>query len=71
MELEVVKDKPVIPNVTYVDKDAVNTVDGTYFVYKFDDDGYREIVPVEVGDIVDNYVIIKSGLTAGEQVSID
>lgn len=71
MELEVVIDKPVISNVTYVDKDAVNTVDGTYFVYKFDDDGYREIVPVEVGDIVDNYVIIKSGLTAGEQVSID
>lgn len=71
MELEVVIDKPVISNVTYVDKDAVNTVDGTYFVYKFDDDGYREIVPVEVGDTVDNYVIIKSGLTAGEQVSID
>lgn len=71
MELEVVIDKPVISNVTYVDKNAVNTVDGTYFVYKFDDDGYREIVPVEVGDTVDNYVIIKSGLTAGEQVSID
>ncbi|MEE0036625.1 MAG: efflux RND transporter periplasmic adaptor subunit [Coprococcus sp.] len=71
MELEVVIDKPVISNVTYVDKSAVKTVDGTYYVYRFDEDGYREIVPVEVGDTVDNYVIIKSGLNAGEQVSID
>ena len=71
MELEVVIDKPVISNFTYVDKSAVKTVDGTYYVYRFDEDGYREIVPVEVGDTVDNYVIIKSGLNAGEQVSID
>ena len=35
------------------------------------DDGYRLAVDVTVGETVDGSTIIKSGLTAGEQVTIN
>ena len=40
-------------------------------MYVLDEDGYRDAVEVTVGDTVDDYTIIKTGLKAGEQVVIN
>ena len=45
--------------------------EGQYYVYTINDDGYRLAVDVTVGETVDGSTIIKSGLTAGEQVTIN
>ena len=41
------------------------------YVYTVNEDGYRNAVEVTVGDTVDDYTVIKSGLKAGEQVVIN
>lgn len=64
--------KPVIKNVIYVDKDAVfEGNDGNYYAYVVNEEGYRNAVKVTIGDTVDNYIIIKEGLKAGEQVTLN
>lgn len=64
--------KPVIKNVVYVPEKAVcEKSEGQYYVYTINDDGYRLAVDVTVGETVDGSTIIKSGLTAGEQVTIN
>lgn len=71
-ELEMTINKPVIENVVYVDKDAICEIDeGEYFVYVLSEDGYRTAVNVTIGETIDGYTIIESGLTAGEQVTIN
>lgn len=70
--LSMVINKPVISNVVYVDKDAVfEGKDGNNYVYVVNDEGYRSAVKVTVGDKVDDYIIIKEGLKAGEQVTLN
>jgi multidrug efflux pump subunit AcrA (membrane-fusion protein) len=64
--------KPVISNVVYVDEKAVLEAEkDKYYVYTINEDGYRTAVEVTIGDTVDGYTIITSGLTAGEQVTIN
>ncbi len=64
--------KPVIKDVVYVTQDAlVYGTDENYYVYKLNEDGNRRAVEVKTGDRVDGYVIIKEGLKAGEQVTIN
>ena len=65
-------DKPVVKNVVYVNKKAVFDGSGEKkYVYTVNEDGYRNAVEVTVGDTVDDYTVIKSGLKAGEQVVIN
>jgi multidrug efflux pump subunit AcrA (membrane-fusion protein) len=64
--------KPTVSNVTYVNKNIVfDGSDGKSYVYVLTEDGYRVAREVTVGDTVDDYTIIKSGLTAGEQVVVN
>lgn len=70
--LKMVIEKPVVKNVIYVNKKAVlDGTDSKKYVYVLDEDGYRDAVEVTVGDTVDDYTIIKTGLKAGEQVVIN
>jgi hypothetical protein len=58
-------------DVVYVDSAAINTVDDKCFVYVLDENGYRDAVFVETGDVVDSYTIITAGLNGGEQVTVN
>lgn len=70
--LSMVIEKPVVKNVVYVNKDAVfDGADEVKYVYVVDENGYRSAVAVTVGDTVDDYTIIESGLKAGEQVVVN
>lgn len=70
--LKMVIDKLVVKNVVYVNKKAVFDGSGEKkYVYTVNEDGYRNAVEVTVGDTVDDYTVIKSGLKAGEQVVIN
>ena len=70
--LDMTINKPVIEDVTYVEEDAIYEKDEEeYFVYVVDDEGYRRAVDVTIGDTVDGYTIIESGVSAGEKVTID
>jgi hypothetical protein len=64
--------KPTVAGVIYVNKNIVfEGSDGKNYVYVLTEDGYREAKEVTVGETVDDYTIIKSGLTAGEQVVVN
>lgn len=70
--LEMIIEKPVVKNVVYVNKKAVfDGADSNKYVYVVDENGYRSAVEVTVGDTVDDYTVIKTGLEAGEQVVIN
>lgn len=70
--LKMVIEKPVVKNVIYVNKKAVFTgSDEKTYAYVVDDAGNRSAVEVTVGDTVDDKMIIKSGLKAGEQVVVN
>jgi multidrug efflux pump subunit AcrA (membrane-fusion protein) len=64
-------EKSVMKDVVYVDSAAINTVDDKCFVYVLDENGYRDAVFVETGDVVDSYTIITAGLNGGEQVTVN
>jgi hypothetical protein len=64
-------EKSVMKDVVYVDSAAINTVDDKSFVYVLDENGYRDAVFVETGDVVDSYTIITAGLNGGEQVTVN
>lgn len=70
--LEMTIHKPVIKNVTYVNRNALNKKDDEhYYVFVINKDGYRTAVDVNVIEIVDDNAVIDSELTAGEQVTIN
>lgn len=70
--LDMTIEKPVIKDVTYVEAEAIYEKDeGEYYVYTVNDEGYRTAVDVVTGDTVDGYTIIESGVSAGEQVTIN
>lgn len=59
-----------VDDAVYVKASAVEEEDGNYFVYVQNEDGYREVVPVTVGDRVGEYRIILAGLSGGEKVTL-
>ncbi|MBD5158246.1 MAG: efflux RND transporter periplasmic adaptor subunit [Butyrivibrio sp.] len=69
--LSMVVEKPVLENVVYVEASAIHEADGRYFVYVFDEEGFRSVAWVEIGDAVDTYRVITDGLVGGEKVSLD
>lgn len=64
-------DKPTVHGVVYVNSDAVMEGDDIYYVYVISEDGYRIPVEVTPGEEVDDYTIIESGLSGGEQVTLN
>lgn len=72
---EILVKKPVLKNVVYVPAKSVFDVDGKYYVYLIDDNGFRDCVEVTVGETIgevgtDQLTIITSGLSGGEQVMV-
>lgn len=63
--------QPLLTDIVYIDNNAVQEVDGTYFVYVQNEEGYREAIPVSVGERVGEYRIITSGLSGGEKVTLN
>lgn len=67
--LTITLEKPELKDVVYVQASAVNQVGDSSFVYVLDEDGFRDIVWVETGDMVDGYYVITDGLSGGEKVT--
>lgn len=70
-ELTMTINKDKISNAVYVDKDAIFTVENKQYAYVVNDKGFRRAVEVTIKDTVDDYVIIKDGLSKGEQVTLN
>lgn len=68
--LSVTVKQPVLTNAIYVKASAVLNTEESYFVYVQNEDGYREAVPVTIGERVGEYQIITSGLSGGEKVTL-
>lgn len=62
--------RPIIENTLYVPDAAVHEVNGSYFVYTLDENGYRQAVWISVGDQIDEYRIITDGISEGEEVVV-
>lgn len=67
--LTITIEKPQLTDVVYVEAAAVNKTGDRSFVYVLDEDGYRDVVWVTTGDIMDGYYVITSGLSGGERVT--
>ncbi len=64
-------EKTMLSGSIYVDEKAVLEVNGKYYVFYLSEDGFREGVEVEIGDRVENYIVIKSGVKPGDKVVIN
>ncbi len=69
MDLRIVKEN--LKQALYVDEKAVLEVNGKYYVFTLSEDGFKQGIEVEVGNVIDNYVVIKSGVKAGDRVVIN
>lgn len=68
--LQMTVKQPEVTDAVYVNANAVKEVDGAYYVYLLNENGYREAVSVTVGDCVGEYRIITDGLSGGEKVTL-
>lgn len=62
--------KETLKNVVYVEKGAVHSKDDQTFVYVITPEGFLDPVYVQTGEVVDDLVVIKNGLSGGEEVAI-
>lgn len=62
--------KQQLKDVVYVDAKAVNTVNDRSMVYLVSPEGFLDVREVELGEQVDDVVVIKSGLDGNEKVAI-
>ena len=62
--------KPEIKGALCVKSQAVFEEDGHYFAYRYKENGLREAVEVTIGDYVDDYVVITSGLSEDDEVEL-
>ncbi|MEG1980842.1 MAG: efflux RND transporter periplasmic adaptor subunit, partial [Victivallaceae bacterium] len=66
----VILENPAPEEVLLLDRRSLRNEQGNYFVMLITPRQTLEFRPVEVGDVVGEKIIIRSGLTAGEQVAI-
>ena len=62
--------KSSLKNVVFVNKKAINEKDGKNFVYIVSENGFLDVAYVEIGEQVDDMIVIKSGLSGGEEVAL-
>lgn len=62
--------KKQLKDVVYVDSNAIKKKDDMYFVYLINSEGFLDAREVEVGEVVDDVTVIKSGLEGNEKVAI-
>lgn len=68
--LEMTITKETLKNVVYVERAALHSKDDLTFVYVITPEGFLDPVYVQAGEVVDDLVVIKSGLNGGEEVAI-
>lgn len=64
-------DKPKLSGVLYLPEDCIFYVDEQAYVYTLDEQGFREVVKVTVGQTIDGLTIIESGLNEGDKAVIN
>ncbi len=69
LELNIIKD--VKKNVVYIPQKCVMELGETTFVYCLSEEGYKIPVEIEVGEEVEDNIIVNSGLKAGDRVVIN
>ncbi len=69
--LDVKIEKSTLQGALYLPKNAVKEVDGKHYVFVLNEDGYRTGVEIQIGNVVDDFIIIKSGVKAGDKVVVD
>ena len=62
--------KPKLSGVLCVNASAVFEENGHSYVYLYNEDGSREAREVTVGDYIDDMIVIKSGLSEGDEVEL-
>ncbi len=62
--------KETLHDVIYVAKEAIHNKEGEEFVYILSPEGFLNPVYVETGETVDDMVVIKSGLSGGEEAAV-
>lgn len=62
---------PLLENVVYVKKSAVEKINDQYVVSVVDEEGYLEARFVTVGQTAGDYIIITQGLEGGEKVALN
>lgn len=68
--MQVILSKETLENVLYLPEKSVFYANGSNYVYMLDENGYREAVEVKTGEVIDEYVVIESGLEEGDKVVI-
>lgn len=63
--------KEDLTDALYVEKKAVIEVEGKHYIFKVNEEGFKEGIEVEIGDVIDNYIVIKSGAEAGDRVVLN
>lgn len=63
--------KPIQKDVLYVDAAALHNGREGYYVYRLDEQGYRDAVAVTIGEQVGSYVILTGGISQGERVTVE
>ncbi len=66
--MDVVIEKQSLKGALYVEQNAVLTVNDKNYVFMLNEEGYKEAVEVEVGNVVGDYIIIEEGVKAGDRV---
>ncbi|MBO4901818.1 MAG: efflux RND transporter periplasmic adaptor subunit [Lachnospiraceae bacterium] len=62
--------KDVLRDVVYVEKSAIHNNEQSAFVYLLSEQGFLDPVYVRTGEEVEGMVVIKDGLTGGEEVAL-
>ena len=70
-KMVMVLNKPTLKDVCYVPEECVFIVDDKTYVYTLDENGFREAIPVTVGQTIDGKTVIEQGLEQGQKVVIN
>ena len=60
----------VIKDALYVEKEALLQVEDKYYLFTLSEEGFKQAHEVEIGNQIDEYVVIRSGINAGDRVVI-
>ena len=62
--------KTSIKDAVYVEKEALLQVEDKNYLFTLNEEGFKQAHEVEIGNWIDGYVVIKSGINPGDRVVI-
>lgn len=62
--------KTSIKDAVYVEKEALLQIEDKNYLFTLSEEGFKQAHEVEIGNWIDGYVVIKSGINAGDRVVI-